>query len=136
MTSDPRGTSDPLADALLELAAQLSHLVDATRESLDRDVDRRPLVTQTDRLSLVRQFADERLTTVEVDSNPVPVVRVHDAYTQWCVTRRLREDEVLPFTGLMTALRDMGFAQTDLPVQQADGTWSYALVHTRLLGWA
>lgn len=133
-TRDSWDSGGPLVDALLELVGRLGDLVDATREQLDRDADRYPSVSQADRLSLVRQFADECLVAVDVDSNPVDVVRVHDAYLEWCDERHLRGDDTLPFSGLMTALRNMGFARTDEPVERADGRLRHGLVRTRLRG--
>lgn len=125
-------TRDRLANAVIELAIQLRGTLELHRHVLKRDADRYPDIPPHVRLELVRDFANERLEAVDVESRPVTVVEVHQAYIDWCDTRRLRSDETLPFSALETTLGTLGFTRTDHPVRLPDGRLVYALERTRL----
>lgn len=91
-------------------------------------------VTPADRLLLVRDFVAERLRVTGDEADTLPVKVAFREYRNWCYDRSLREDETLPFTGVMKALGSMGITRTERPQASPDyDEWSgFALTGVRL----
>lgn len=73
-----------------------------------------------DQVSLVRDFVAERLERTGRESDLLSVRMMFREYRNWCYDRSLREDETLPFTGVMKALGTMGFVRTGEPLIMLD----------------
>lgn len=134
-----------LPNAIRELAESIGDLVEVVRGQLElsestrgtahgREWEDIVAVRAVDHLTLVRDFVAERLRVTGDEADALPVKVVFREYRNWCYDRSLREDEMLPFTGVMKALGSMGITRTEQPQASSDhDEWSeFALTGVRL----
>ena len=129
-------SEDALSHSLRRLTDQVGSLVDAVDARLDWDRHNQafPDFVLQDQISLVRDFVAERLERTGRESDVLSVRTMFREYRNWCYDRSLREDETLPFTGVMKALGSMGFVRTGEPlIMLAQSVWpEYAFTGVKI----